>query len=123
MAHWLTALVVLAMVATTPAGAVDIDAETKCPLAVEAFDDEDRAAIRTMTGYIASIMRTVDLYHVKQDEPSAIDPLNERGFNTIVVMAVMHCQDHPDQTVQEAAIATYIGHRVMQTEFGNLGKD
>ena len=68
--------------------------------------------------YILNAMDKLDSAHTEAGEPGIMASLTDSGELDMVAMTAVHCQNHPKETIYNAAAFVYRGTRDMERQFG-----
>jgi hypothetical protein len=120
------AVIVCAMI--SPSFAAEPDANTPCPIAVEAFNSAKRAG-EVLAGvpspreqevgdYILGVMDRLDRTYTDAGKPGVWSSFSDAGKRAIAASTVANCRLHPERTINQAAEAVYGSVRDIHIQLG-----
>ena len=121
-------LVVIVCATISPSFAAELDANTPCSFAVQAFNSAKRAG-EVLAGvpspqeqevgdYILGVMDRLDRTYTDAGKPGVWSSFSEAGKRAIAASAVANCRLHPERTINQAAEAVYGSVRDIHIQLG-----
>lgn len=111
-------LAVLAISVPGGVGAEPVTNQTRCPVAVAAFDANNREKALEAVTFIKNAMEALDSMHTENGEPGIIAQLSDDGFTKLALLAVERCREYPKSTVYNSAAFVYQGTREAELSTG-----
>jgi hypothetical protein len=106
------------IITTGPSYADDYTDNTSCTEMATAFNNKDMDGIGDAVQYIENVFDNLDSSHVENGEPGVVGQWSDQGLRDNVAVVATWCQQHPKETVYNAAAEVYNGIRSMEMEFG-----
>jgi hypothetical protein len=121
-------LVVIVCATISPSFAAELDANTPCSVAVQAFSSTKRAG-EVLAGvpspqeqqvgdYILGVMDRLDRTYTDADKPGVWSSFSDAGKRAIAASTVANCRIHPERTINQAAEAVYGSVRDIHIQLG-----
>jgi hypothetical protein len=95
-----------------------IDKQTRCAVAANAFDTEDMHIVRPVAYFIRNVFDELDAAHTSIGEPGIMANLNDSGVSNMGALVVSLCHQHLDATIYDEAALAYRGVRDMGIQPG-----
>ena len=91
------------------AAEVQIDEQTLCPTALQAFDAKDSAVIQDFFQFVQNVFNELDAQYNEGGERAVNKRLPDKSIAGPVVLG--GCRQHPTATIYEEALGAYRGMR------------
>ncbi len=89
-----------------------------CSKLVSAMDGRSQNKIRQSAVTVLNIMGKIDSAHIQHGEPGIMSQLNKQGGVAMAELTSVHCREHPDMTIFNAAAYVYSGIRSLLIQIG-----
>jgi hypothetical protein len=121
-------LAVIVSATISPSFAAELDANTPCSVAEQAFNSAKRAGEvlagvpspqeREVGDYILGVMDRLDRTYTDAGKPGVWSSFSDAGKRAIAASTVANCRLHPERTINQAAEAVYGSVRDIHIQLG-----
>ncbi len=119
MRYGAAALWIMTALIAAPCSYADELAENMpCSRLITVMNSHTQIRLHQSAAMIMKIMGKLDSAHIEHGETGIMDKLNNQGESAISELTSVHCREHPNMTIFNAAAYVYDGLRGLLIQIG-----